>query len=168
MTGDDRPPAAPTAARVTTDQTAGVVAFPPLIVAVPLVVGLALQYLLPIAPLHEALRWFGAAGIGAGLALIGWTARALRVRRTHVNPFRPTSELVTDGPFAWSRNPIYLGFCLIYLGVGIAARAGWVVLFFPLMVAVLDRGVIRREERYLRTLFGVAYDAYRARVRRWL
>ncbi len=154
--------------RVKTSETAGVVAFPPLIVGVPLVVGLALQQVLPLAPLQAPLRLPGVIALVIGLALVAWTIRTMRAHRTQVNPFLPTSELVTDGPFRWSRNPIYLGFCLAYLGAGFALRAGWVVLFFPLVAAVLDVGVIRREERYLRRLFGPAYEAYRAKVRRWV
>lgn len=154
--------------RVKTAETAGVVAFPPLIVGVPLVVGLALQSVIPLAPLQAEFRLPGAVALVAGMALIAWTIRVMRAHRTQVNPFLPTSELVTDGPFRWSRNPIYLGFCLSYLGAGFALRAGWVILFFPLVAAVLDVGVIRREERYLRRLFGTAYDAYRGKVRRWI
>jgi protein-S-isoprenylcysteine O-methyltransferase Ste14 len=154
--------------RVKTDETAGVVSFPPLIVGVPLVVGLALQSVIPLAPLQAEFRPFGVAALAAGLVLIAWTVRVMRAHRTQVNPFLPTSELVTDGPFRWSRNPIYLGFCLAYLGAGFALRASWVILFFPLVAAVLDVGVIRREERYLRRLFGTAYEAYRGKVRRWI
>jgi protein-S-isoprenylcysteine O-methyltransferase Ste14 len=157
-----------TVPRVKTQEVAGVIGFPPLLVGVPLVVGLALQQLLPIAPLMPELRWFGAAVAVLGLSLVAWTLRTLNAHRTHVSPFRPTSELVMTGPFVWSRNPAYLGLCLAYLGIGFAARAGWVVLFFPLVAAVLDRGVIQREERYLRRLFGAPYDAYCNRVRRWI
>lgn len=158
----------PAPVRVRTEATAQVVAFPPLVVAGPLVVGLALERLVPLVQLPAGLRWPGWALAAAGIALVGWSVATLRRHRTAVNPFRPTRELVTGGPFAWSRNPIYLGFGCVYVGLGLAARSGWVLGFFPLVAAVLAIGVVQREERYLRELFGAAYETYCGRVRRWL
>lgn len=158
----------PAPLRVRTEATAQVVAFPPLVVAGPLVAGLVLERLVPLGRLPTGVRWPGAALVVAGALLVGWSVATLRRHRTAVNPFRPTRELVTGGPFAWSRNPIYLGFGLAYVGLGLAARSGWVLGLFPLVAAVLAIGVVRREERYLRGLFGAAYEGYCARVRRWV
>ena len=66
------------------------------------------------------------------------------------------------------RNPIYVGFLLIVLGVAFAVNSWWLVLALPVLLATLHFGVVKREERYLSAKFGPSYDVYRARVRRWL
>ena len=87
---------------------------------------------------------------------------------TNVNPSLPTTVLVVDGPFQFSRNPMYLARTLLYLGLGLLANALCVfVALLPLLV-VMHHGVIKREERYLEGKFGDAYRQYRAAVRRWL
>jgi protein-S-isoprenylcysteine O-methyltransferase Ste14 len=73
-----------------------------------------------------------------------------------------------EGPYALSRNPIYLGFAVMYLGFAFVANALWPLLFLPEAIALVYVFAIRREEQYLAREFGDAYAAYRARVRRWL
>jgi protein-S-isoprenylcysteine O-methyltransferase Ste14 len=88
--------------------------------------------------------------------------------KTTLNPAGPASTLVTGGPFRFTRNPIYLGDTLMYLGLALLFGRRGPLLLLPGVLAALDRGVIRREERYLERRFGRQYRAYRARVRRWL
>jgi protein-S-isoprenylcysteine O-methyltransferase Ste14 len=76
--------------------------------------------------------------------------------------------LGTDGLYRFSRNPIYLGFAITYAGLAIAMDSVLVLLLLVPCLIVVDRFVIQREERYLSAKFGADYDAYRARVRRWL
>jgi protein-S-isoprenylcysteine O-methyltransferase Ste14 len=83
-------------------------------------------------------------------------------------PNRPASTLVTHGPFRLSRNPMYLGLSLVYLGVTLLVNSVWPLLLLPLVIAILQPTVIRLEERYLGARFGTAYDEYCRRVRRWL
>jgi protein-S-isoprenylcysteine O-methyltransferase Ste14 len=106
--------------------------------------------------------------IGFGLAVELWAIGAFRRRRTAVQPWKPSTALVADGPYRFSRNPIYLGFAVTHLGLALALNS-WLALalLIPCLV-VVDRGVIAREERYLAAKFGAPYDVYRARVRRWL
>jgi protein-S-isoprenylcysteine O-methyltransferase Ste14 len=104
----------------------------------------------------------------AGLLLDGMAAGLFRRRGTAVEPWKPSTALITDGLYRVSRNPIYLGFAITYLGFAIAMDS-WVVLLLLLpCLAMVDRFVIQREERYLAARFGADYEAYRGKVRRWL
>lgn len=113
----------------------------------------------------QALGWLL---VGIGLALMGWTAWTFRSHRTTVNPYRGASELCMGGPFRFSRNPIYVGDWIVFIGVALLLETGWPLVFAPLIWAMLRYGVIRHEEAHLRAKFGDAYRAYQARVRRWL
>jgi protein-S-isoprenylcysteine O-methyltransferase Ste14 len=106
--------------------------------------------------------------IVGGLLLDGMAAGLFRRRGTAVEPWRPSTALVIEGPYRFSRNPIYLGFAVTYVGLAIAMDS-WValILLIPCLF-VVDRFVIQREERYLTHKFGAAYEAYRRKVRRWL
>lgn len=119
--------------------------------------------------LESGLRRGAALGlILAGLLLDGIAAGLFRRRGTAVEPWKPSTVLINDGPYRYSRNPIYVGFAITYLGFAIAMDS-WIVLLLLLpCLVVVDRFVIQREERYLSAKFGAAYDAYRKRVRRWL
>lgn len=117
----------------------------------------------------------GAAGRGLGWSLIGlgllgfvWALAAIWGRRTTVNPYKAASCLVTGGPFAYSRNPIYVSDWLIYLGVTLLLGTLWALLLAPLVWWVMRHGVIAHEEAHLLAKFGDEYRAYQARVRRWL
>jgi protein-S-isoprenylcysteine O-methyltransferase Ste14 len=85
-----------------------------------------------------------------------------------VSPYKPTSALVVDGPYRYSRNPIYLADALIYIGISVVIDTLWPILLLPIALAVLQQGVIAREERYLERKFGDQYRQYQASVRRWL
>ena len=76
--------------------------------------------------------------------------------------------MVTDGPYRATRNPIYVAFMLAILGLACALDNPWCVILLPVLIVVLDVGVVRREERYLEAKFGDAYRTYCAHVRRWL
>ena len=82
-------------------------------------------------------------------------------------PDKPDTALVEAGPFRFSRNPVYLGFILGMLGIALRWGDLWGWLALLATHGVLDALVVRREEAYLAARFGPAYDAYRARVRRW-
>lgn len=147
--------------------TAGVIAPPPLIYGVPLLIGLLVDRWAPWPLVAERLTVPG----GLVLVLLGLVAvpavLSFRKARTHPEPWKPTKALVTVGLYRYSRNPMYLGFTLCYAGIAIWQNSVWPLLALPVVIAVIRVGVITREERYLEGLFGDDYRAYRARVRRW-
>lgn len=106
--------------------------------------------------------------LALGLALFIWTLVTFRRHRTTVNPYQAASSLCTEGPFRFSRNPIYVGDWFILAGVSLLLATGWPLVFAPLIWAMLRYGVIRHEEAHLEARFGDAYRDYRSRVRRWL
>ncbi|WP_372706681.1 isoprenylcysteine carboxylmethyltransferase family protein [Brevundimonas sp.] len=106
--------------------------------------------------------------IVGGLVLDGMAAGLFRRRGTAVEPWKPSTVLIIEGPYRFSRNPIYLGFAVTYAGLGIAMDSWVALILLAPCLLVVDRFVIQREERYLAAKFGGAYDAYRQAVRRWL
>jgi len=103
-----------------------------------------------------------------GLLLDGAAAGYFRRLGTAVEPWKPSTVLATNGLYRLSRNPIYVGFAITYAGLAIAMDSVLVLLLLIPCLFIVDRFVIQREERYLSAKFGADYDAYRARVRRWL
>ncbi|MFQ5939589.1 MAG: methyltransferase family protein [Alphaproteobacteria bacterium] len=147
----------------------GVIAPPPLIYLGFLGLGLALGYVWPAAVLPGSGQFAaGFALISLGAVIMALAMRRLRRAGTNVEPHKPTTALVTTGPFRLSRNPIYLALSLIHAGIGIAADNPWILGLLVPALAIIRYGVIAREERYLEGKFGAAYLAYKASVRRWL
>lgn len=103
-----------------------------------------------------------------GLLLDGMAAGLFRRLGTAVEPWKPSTALATDGPYRFSRNPIYVGFAITYAGLAIAMDSPIALLMLVPCLVVIDWAVIRKEEAYLTRTFGAEYDAYRNRVRRWL
>ena len=145
-----------------------VVAPPPLLFLGPLLAGLLLDRLIPAPRPPRALRFLGLPVLAAGVGLAGWFASTMIRAGTPMDPYESPTALVTDGPFELSRNPGYLGFSLIYSGIALLTRAGWPWLLLPGVVALMNHGVIEREEAFLEDRFGRPYLDYKARVRRWL
>jgi protein-S-isoprenylcysteine O-methyltransferase Ste14 len=114
-------------------------------------------------------RW----ATGGGLILLGMAIFIAAVRNfsraaTPVPSTRPVRMLVTTGIHGLSRNPIYVGMFLLYVGIGVAARSPWVLALAVPLAVTMRYGVVAREEAYLERRFGDAYREYKARVRRWL
>lgn len=148
---------------------AGVIAPPPLIYLGPLVLGLLLQRIHPIALLpRRVARAFGWPLLLAGTALNAWFIVTMRRADTPFDPRQPVRRIVTWGPFRLSRNPSYTSFALIYAGIAGVVNTLWPMLWLPAVLVVMRRGVIEREERYLERTFGSEYAQYKASVRRWM
>jgi len=152
--------------------TARVVARPPPLFVVALLLGLAADHLLPLAfavPEAGPVHWtIAALLIVVGLAIMAAGIRDFSRGGTPVPTNQPTRALVTTGLHSWSRNPIYVGMFLVYDGIGVAARSPWtVILTLPLAITI-RYGVVAREEAYLERRFPDAYRDYKSRVRRWL
>jgi protein-S-isoprenylcysteine O-methyltransferase Ste14 len=110
----------------------------------------------------------GAIFIVAGFAGIFAAAGRFRAAGTNIPPDLPTTALVTEGIYARTRNPFYLGSTLVYLGLAVAAGSLWAIVLMVPMLWVINVGVVAREERYLERKFGEAYRTYKGRVRRWV
>jgi protein-S-isoprenylcysteine O-methyltransferase Ste14 len=155
---------------VSSQQTSsGVRIFPPAIHIVAIALGFLLQWAAPLR-MGDAWRPVMLAGyvlLAIALAIIVWTAILMSQAGTTPNPTRPTTALVIRGPFHFTRNPMYLAWELIVVGVGLAANAPWVIVMAVPAALVTRRLVIDKEERYLETKFGAEYLDYKARVRRW-
>lgn len=113
-------------------------------------------------------RWLGVAVFILAFGLSVWSVRTFRSHGTVVKPTGDTTEVVTSGPFKYTRNPMYLSLIVIYLGGMLLFRLPWaLVLLVPLFLA-LHFGIILPEEKYLESKFGDDYIAYKRRTRRWL
>ena len=153
----------------TAPDTAHVLILPPLLYGAAFVIGLLLQWGFPspILPITLA-RGVGVVCVLVSLPLALATFRVLSRAHTPVDPLKPTTALVTEGPFRYSRNPIYLALTLLYVGVALLMNALAILLLVVPALVVLHYGVIAREEAYLTRKFGEAYRQYMAQVRRWL
>ena len=154
---------------VTEEDTAGVVAPPPLIFLAGLIAGFVLEALLPGVDLPALVEWgIGSLLVAGGLVLLLWFNTSFSRKGTAVEPWKPTTAIVTSGPYRFTRNPAYLGMALTYVGIALLSSAVWVLVPLPFVLAVIDRGVIAREERYLERKFGEEYLSYKRTVRRWV
>jgi protein-S-isoprenylcysteine O-methyltransferase Ste14 len=152
------------------DQDSAKVTFPPPFIYVGmLLAGLALEQILPVT---LGLTWIGRY-VGGGLlilcSLYPLLAASGRFRRagTDVKPWKSTTMIVDDGIYARTRNPMYLGMALFYVGLGLIFSSLGVLILLPVLLALIQTQVITREERYLEGKFGDHYRGYKARVRRW-
>jgi protein-S-isoprenylcysteine O-methyltransferase Ste14 len=149
--------------------TAGVIAPPPLVFLAALGAGFRLNRRIGRGSLPLAVRLpVGAASLVAGTSLMRSFVQAFKRAGTPLDPYKPSQTIVTDGPYRLSRNPGYLGMALTYGGISVLANAPWALVPLPIAVAVIDRGVIAREEQYLERAFGAPYLEYKRRVRRWI
>lgn len=147
----------------------GVIAPPPLIYAGALVLGLVAKRSLPVPFLPRGLsRALGWPLVVCGLAIGLLGFREMSRAGTNVDPYEPTTAIVTEGPYRFTRNPLYVGMTLIYAGITARANSLPAILLLLLVLAVMRRGVIEREEAYLERKFGDEYLRYKDRVRRWI
>jgi len=148
--------------------TAGLVVPPPAIFAAALAGGLVLDRVLGQTSFGRAYtRTVGVLSILAGLGIGASALLSIKRVGSDPSPFAPTTALATSGPFKLSRNPAYVGATSIYIGIALCTRSLQALTFLPIALAVLDREVVAREERYLESTFGKEYRSYAKRVPRW-
>lgn len=143
--------------------------WPPVAVGAPLVLGLLASRLvgdpLTTSAVTTGLGWVLVA------AFVGWNGWALLTmarHRTALLPGGATTSVIDNGPFARSRNPLYVGLLALSAGLALLAGSLWALAAVPLEWALLRWGAVLPEERYLAAKFGPAYASYSGRVRRWL
>jgi len=142
---------------------------PPLVFLAAIIVGIVIDIRWPMTFFPSALTGpIGSATVLAALVLFVYATRTFRAAGTSVRGSQPTTTIVKTGPYARSRNPIYLAFCLLQLGMAIWINSAWLILTLIPATSLMEYVVIPREERYLEGRFGTEYQNYKASVRRWL
>lgn len=146
--------------------------WPPLIYIVAIAGAVELGLLLPLpwiaGPLNDILFAIGWLVILAVIALWVTAVRAMSRAKTTLNPTGEPSHLVTSGPFAVTRNPLYLANTLLMIGVGLVSAIPWFILLGFVAAFATQKMAIEFEERTLSTKFGKKYKDYAKRVRRWI
>jgi protein-S-isoprenylcysteine O-methyltransferase Ste14 len=150
----------------------GVIAPPPLIALATLLLGLALDWLLP-AFMLSGILWFRTRFIVGGIFIVIGAAIAIVAFRsfvqagTNVEPWKPTLTLVTGGVYSWIRNPMYVSLILLLAGIAIALASDWTLVMLVPSALILHFGVVKREEQYLEAKFGDSYRDYVTKVPRY-
>ena len=147
-----------------------ILVLPPVLVGGTLLLGLAIHFFLwqsEALPIVWA-RVLGLTVFVAGGILAHLSHLAMKRVGTNVLPTQPTLALATDGPYRYTRNPLYLAAICVYAGLSLWVDSVVMLILLPLVIVVLHAGIVLPEERYLATKFGSQYEAYRAAVRRWI
>ena len=148
---------------------AGVAFHPPVVLALSLAGGFLGRWIVPLTFLPgEVSEMLGPLVLAVSLGVFGWAGYTMHTGDASIPTSDPTDTIVMNGPFRFSRNPIYLSMVLVLCGVGAWANSLWFLGWAGVSAVLLWWGVISREERYLERKFGSEYFSYKARVRRWL
>lgn len=147
---------------------ADIVALPPLIYLGGLVLGFVLESWMPTT-FGARLVWSaaGIVAIAAGAALGVWGDLSMKRAGTSPFPWKPTQVIVDRGPYAWTRNPLYLAQALMHAGIAALGDSWWAMGALLPVLIIVRYGVIGPEEEYLTRKFGAPYLEYLVRVRRW-
>jgi len=141
---------------------------PPIVFTFFMLIAYGLHYFLAvdISSLSFFL-YFGYFFVTLGLVSLLIASISFRRAQTNIKPWKPTTRIISSGLFAYSRNPIYLAFCAITIGIGFIVNNLWIVLSFIPSIVVIFFTTIKKEEAYLANKFGQEYLAYKEKVRRW-
>jgi protein-S-isoprenylcysteine O-methyltransferase Ste14 len=142
---------------------------PPLIYGAAIAIGLACQWMWP-RPVRSGggLDLLGGGLFAVALVLLAASVRRFWAAGTPVPARKPTTAIVRTGPYRFSRNPIYLAFSLLQLGIAVWFNSWWLVATLAAAIALVHYVVIPREEQYLEARFGAEYRDYKGAVRRWM
>ena len=142
---------------------------PPLYYIAGLAGGMAVNSLVAVPLGGRPATWVAGAVVAAvGLALSFTGIAAVIRHRTTIVPHHPVATLLTSGAYRLSRNPMYTGLAIAYLGLALLFGSWWPLVIWPLVIVVVRQLVIGPEEEYLTQRFGQTYTDYQSRVRRWL
>jgi protein-S-isoprenylcysteine O-methyltransferase Ste14 len=141
--------------------------WPPILLGLAIAGGTIATILFPGKPVYAGQEKVGMVLVAAGIGLIGWAFVLFLTRRTNILPHRAADTLMTDGPFAWSRNPIYLGEVVALYGAALIFSSGGFALAGLALTVAITELAIKREEAHLEAKFGDAYRDYMLKVRRW-
>ena len=149
----------------------GIYVPPPIVYALIFLVAVFIQKKLPID--DSLFRQQLTKVVGAGLLIIAlfFLIRSLRqflLSKNTLVTIMPANSLQTNGIYNITRNPMYMGLAIVYLGISCLIGNWWNIILFPLLLLLIQEYMIKREEKYLERRFGQAYLAYKSKVRRWL
>src|ERR1700722_13966457 len=146
-----------------------VISCPPLVFLGALIAGMFLNWFMPLRSFtSEYFRITGGLLGLAGTLTAVWGVYTLRRAGTSVRPGQPVTALVTDGPYRFSRNPLYVALTIIYLGIVLSSGLVWLLVTLIPVLTLVHWRIVRREEVYLEARFGDNHRAYKSRVRRWI
>ena len=142
---------------------------PPVLLLIHIVAAFMLNWLSPLPfAFPKVLEWTGYVLVFAGLGLAVSAVNQFTKVHTTLDPHGSVNTIVTSGPYRFSRNPIYLGFVFILIGLPLALGNHWGAVLSPLFIVLMNALVIQHEEAYLEDKFKDMYTSYKSRVRRWL
>jgi len=154
------------------DERPASVPWPPILYLGAVAAAFILHLFFPVgwlgSPAADILFAIGLLTIAGGLAMDVMAMRRLARERTTIMPHKASTHLVTDGIYAVTRNPIYLGNTMLMIGLGLAAGMVWLLLLAPVAAFATQQMAILPEERHLAARFGKRYRDYQKRVRRWI
>lgn len=141
---------------------------PPIVFLAAILLGIALNHFWALGFVPLAIRLLGPTAVLCALLLFLLALREFHAAGTPVQGSQRSTTIVRTGPYAWSRNPIYLSFALLVAGLGVWMNDLWMVLTLIPAGVFIAVVVIPREERFLEHNFSNQYASYKAAVRRWL
>ncbi len=144
---------------------------PPLVYLGGVALGVLLHAVALPLPLGLPGAWrIGLAALAAGLGIALLAGAFGHFQRTGQDPkpWLATPEIISEGVYRFTRNPMYVSMALLQLAIGVGLGNGWILLLVPVVAAVVQRTAIRHEEAYLEAKFRETYLAYKRQVRRWL
>lgn len=146
---------------------------PPLFFGGGFLIGLWLESVKRIQLVHGSAASLTLSRVGWVVTIVGfviahWGVLTFFLAGTTMFPFEPASRLVRHGPYRFTRNPMYVGLTVSYIGIALIMNVGWPLALLPLVLWGMDILVIREEEKYLSRTFGDDYAAYKKQVRRWI
>lgn len=155
----------------TRDRGPGVDFPPPLVYVLGFGLGAFLERVLPSVGHFPEAMWFSVTGLivfAVGIVLAATGMITFRLHKTTIYPNQPARNLVTTGIYAHTRNPMYVGLAIAYLGGVLATGLVWPLCLLPAVMGTIQSAVIAREERHLHARFPEEYAEYASRVRRWV
>ena len=147
---------------------AGVIAPPPAIYLIAILIGVMIDYFFPFSFMPENFQLpLGLLIILLAAILMALGIREFKKAETNVSPNKPVTAVITSGPFRYTRNPLYVSLSFVLIGIGIWLDNIWIITMLVPVLILIHYGVVKREEQYLTKKFEEKYLIYRGSVPRW-